>query len=173
MTLVDATSHPRSEPAQEVLWTTVYNHDFPPRKVDKDQPYWARRWGGETGWSNLDKRHIRFDSRRRDNDFILLKGKPIVATNAYNVRDGFRPPPVGDMRVRLVWTPADEAAAMMIRLSKYGKTFWASFRADGPTLSRLSMKSELRAVPAFSHQGRRGCRPSPTKLPTWPVPLSL
>lgn len=117
--------------AQEVLWTTVYNHDFPPRERDDDQPFWARRWGGTTGWSNLDKRHIRFDTRNQNNDFILLKGKPIVASNAYNVRDGFRPPPVGDMRVRMVWTPADEAAALMIRLSKYGKTFWASFRADG------------------------------------------
>jgi len=117
--------------AQQALWTTVYNHDFPPRVLDDDQPFWARRWGGETGWSNLDKRHIRFDSRSQEEDFILLKGKPIIASNAYNVHDGFRPPPVGDMRVRLVWTPADEAAAMMIRLSKFGKTYWASFRADG------------------------------------------
>jgi len=117
--------------AQRAVWTTVYNHDFPPRELDEDQPFWSRRWGGETGWSNLDKRHIRFDSRDESDDFILLKGKPIIASNAYNVNDGFRPPPVSDMRVRLVWTPADAAAAMMIRLSKYGKTFWASFRADG------------------------------------------
>jgi len=117
--------------AQKVLWTTVYNNDFPPRTRDAGQPYWARRWGGDTGWSDLDKRRIRFDDKQRPGDFILLKGKRVVASNAYNVRDGFKPPPVSDMRLRMVWTPLTDDAAVMIRMSKYAKTFWASYRADG------------------------------------------
>ncbi len=117
--------------AQEALWTTVYNHDFLPQTLDKNQPRWSSRSDGKTGWSNLDQRRLRFEAVRRDGDFVFLDGKSIVASNAYNIRDGYKPPPVSDMRIRMVWTPRDTSAAMMLRLTKLGKTFWASVRADG------------------------------------------
>jgi len=117
--------------AQKALWTQVYNHDYPPRTLDPGQPYWARRIGGPSGWSDLRNRRIRFDGVSRRNDFILMKGKKIIASNAYNVHDGYEPPPVSDMRLRFVWTPRSNDASVMIRLVKYAKTFWASLNAGG------------------------------------------
>ncbi len=117
--------------AQKALWTTVYNHDYPPHTLDNNQPRWSRRKGGKTGWSDLDQRRLHFDDVQREGDFIYLNRKTIRASNAYNIRDGYRPPPVHDMRVRFVWTPRDVSASIMLRLAKYSKTFWASLRADG------------------------------------------
>ena len=116
--------------AQGTLWWTVYNHDFPPRTLDNDQPRWQPAREADSGW-DASNRRVRFVNRGFDDDFIELAGKEIEADNAYNVHGPQRPPPVGDQRVRFVWTPGDTHAAVRVRLVKHDRRFWATVRANG------------------------------------------
>lgn len=131
----------KSEMAQRALWHVVYDHNYPPRQLDANQPRWQplRREG--SGWDATSVR-VRFTDRGNADDAIVLTGKPILAYNAYNIH-GRQPPPVSDLRVRFVLTPAKDTGELLIRLEKLGRTFWA----------RLSMDGEVRLVESRERPG--------------------
>ena len=120
----------KSPAAQEALWFPVYNHDYPPRKRDAGQPYWAVAREETSGWDTSD-RHLRYDDTGAVADHVELRGKPIRATCAYNIHARQRAPAVADLRVRFVFTPTDTNATLLVRLAKSGRTFWATIRAGG------------------------------------------
>ena len=131
---------PKNKESQKALWAVVYDHDYPPRTLDANQPRWTPGRKKQSGW-DARSRHIVFkkvpqrSSLRSPGedppDYIELNGTRIRATNAYNVHDGRHPPLVTDLRVRFVWTPREPDATVHVRLIKQGRTFWATFRADG------------------------------------------
>jgi signal peptidase I len=120
----------KSPEAQAEVWFNVYDHNFPPRSLDRGQPYWAPALGGDSGW-NAKTRRVTFSYKGLPNDRIQLAGKKIVAENAYNIHTQGEPPPVSDQRVRFVWTPRAPDATVRVVLEKQGRFFWASLRADG------------------------------------------
>lgn len=119
----------KTDAAQQVLWTLVYDHDHPPRKLDPNQPRWAAYRGGNSGWDATSGR-VQFKDHSQPNDYIELVHKAIRADNAYNIYHSDSPP-VSDMRVQFVWTPNDSDAVLLVRLEKGGRSFWAWFSADG------------------------------------------
>ncbi len=133
----------KSAEAQEALWTVVYDHDYSPRTLEKQQPRWVAGLGEQSGWDPRTRR-VRFKNRGEQADFIELIGKRISAGNAYNVH-GRVAPPVSDHRVRFVITPSDQKATVRVRLVKLGRTFWASIRMDG-----LVALTESANVPSWS-----------------------
>jgi len=124
--------------AQEALWFLVYDHDYPPRDPDRDQPRWRARAGEDSGWRTGERR-LRFEEQDIENDFVEIVGKQIRATNSYNVFTRL-PPEVSDQRVRFVLTSLNGAGAVRIRLKRINRVFYASIGADG-TLA-LSEKSD-------------------------------
>ncbi len=119
----------KTDEAQRALWSPVYDHDHPPRSLDAYQPRWIASGGDASGWDASSPR-IRFADQGDQPDELKLTGKEIRATCAYNIHS--RPaPPVSDLRVRFVWTPAGTDAATLIRLEKLDRTFWARIAAGG------------------------------------------
>lgn len=119
----------KTDRAQESLWFTVYDHDFPPQTLGENQPRWITGRAVETGW-DTSRRTVRFEGQGHDDDYITLAGKEIRATCAYNIRGG-RPVPVSDMRIRFVLTPDDAKGVITIRLEKHDRVFWATLEMDG------------------------------------------
>ncbi len=115
--------------AQQALWSRVYDHDYPPQKLDRNQPRWASARGDSSGW-DASNRRVRFEDRGTRPDYIELAGKRILAVRAYNIHGG-DVPTVSDVRVRFVWTPQNGEGALRIRLEKSRRTFWATVRMDG------------------------------------------
>ncbi|MCH7592359.1 MAG: hypothetical protein IH989_06235 [Planctomycetes bacterium] len=116
--------------AQKALWYPVYHHDYPPSTLDAGQPYWASGKGQASGW-DTSGRTLVFARTQVDEDFIELRGKDIRATCAYNIHSRQTSPPVSDLRIRLVFTPKDDDATLLVRLDKLDRTFWATVQADG------------------------------------------
>ncbi len=115
--------------AQEPLWFTVYNHDYPPRNPDANQPRWTAAHGKESGW-DASLRRVQFVDRGRSGDYIELKNENFQATCAYNISRG-PAPAVSDHRVSFVLTPGSSDGRVLIRLGKGGRTFWAVVHMDG------------------------------------------
>lgn len=115
--------------AQQVLWSRVYDHDYPPQKLDRNQPRWASGRGNSSGW-DASNRRVRFEDRGIPSDHIELAGKKILAARAYNIHSG-AVPAVSDLRVRFVLTPQSGQGTLRIRLEKLRRTFWATIRMDG------------------------------------------
>jgi len=115
--------------AQQALWSRVYDHDYPPQKLDRNQPRWASARGDSSGW-DASNRRVRFEDRGTRPDYIELAGKRIIAARAYNIHGG-DVPVVSDVRVRFVWTPQNGEGVLRIRLEKSRRTFWATVRMDG------------------------------------------
>jgi len=122
--------------AQAALWMLVYDHDHPPRTLDRSQPRWRPQLGEASGWRATDRR-IEFVDAGRPGDYLELVGRPIQATNAYNIYDGPSPPYVSDVRVSFVWIPEGADASVHVRLAKHRRPFWATVSADG----RVSLSS--------------------------------
>ncbi|MFQ5494251.1 MAG: S26 family signal peptidase [Phycisphaerae bacterium] len=119
----------KSRTARQALAFRVYDHDYAPRTRDRNQPTWSARLGDDSGWKTPGHR-LTFEDRGRRSDYVQLEGKEIRATCRYNIHS--RPaPPVSDLRVSFVLTPADARSTVQIRLTKAGKTLWATVRADG------------------------------------------
>lgn len=116
--------------AQQPLWFTVYDHDYPPQALDKNQPRWAAGLASESGWDAASRR-VRFVDRGKASDYIELTNKEIVASCSYNIFGVSRPPWVADQRVRFVLTPGGVDGRGLIRLSKLGRFFWAAINMDG------------------------------------------
>jgi hypothetical protein len=116
--------------AQEPLWFTVYDHDYPPQALDANQPRWAAGLGKTTGWEASGRR-VRFQNRGNASDYIELSHKEILATCAYNIHGGSRTPWASDQRVRFVLTPNGTQGRVLVRLSKLGRSFWAAIGMEG------------------------------------------
>jgi signal peptidase I len=123
----------KTSPAQEALWSVVYDADYPPRQLVADR---SRLWRLEQSpnWE-LHDRAYRFRGVGSDEQVISLGGPPIDDSNTYNVAVPPRsmPPfdPVSDLRLRAVLSYHDGDGCVRLGLSKRGRTFWATFQADG------------------------------------------
>jgi hypothetical protein len=115
--------------AQQALWFTVYDHDYPPRTLDPTQPRWEPRYRKTSGW-DASTRNVRFESRGFDADYIELERKQIQSSCAYNIHGG-RTKPVSDVRVRFVLTPGSRDGTLHVRLEKSQRAFWATIHMDG------------------------------------------
>ena len=115
--------------AQSSLWHSVYDNDYPPRTPSNGQPHWVAVRGAASGWDTSSRR-IQFQPRESGDDYIILAGKEIHASNAYNIREGSAPM-VSDQRVRFVLTPKDSQGIVRVGLSKWGRAFRASLGMDG------------------------------------------
>ncbi len=123
--------------AQQALWHVLYNHDYPPRQLNRNQPYWNPLPPEEgVGWS-VENRRLTFPGGRAA---VTFAGRQIIDHNAYNiVRHPTRSTPVSDMRLEAVLHP--KSADGYIQFALYKKQFEFTLRlwADGRlTLSRLS-----------------------------------
>lgn len=144
---------PKTPEAQQSLWQVVYNHDYPPRELDSDQPRWQpvppRR---SPGWSSAHRR-LTFAGGRGD---IHFAGKRIVDHNAYNIDV---PPAawndVSDLKLEAVLDPKGGDGYIEFVLPKHGRRFHLRLRADGhATLTESSGQTadEVLAetiIPAF------------------------
>ncbi len=70
------------------------------------------------------------EDQQLEQDYIELKGKPILASCSYNIHRR-QPPPVSDQRVRFVLTPRNPDGDLQIRLQKHGRAFWATIQMNG------------------------------------------
>ena len=123
----------KSPEAQQALWFLVYDHDYPPRTPEQGQPHWKAGGGRESGW-DTSRRRVRFVDQGRENDYIQLAGRPIRASNTYNIsgsRSRRQSPFVADQRVRFVLTPGSAHGSVEIRLNKLGRNFVASIDMNG------------------------------------------
>ena len=119
----------KSKVAQEQLWFPVYDHDYPPRQLEPNQPSWRAPKKEKSGW-DASTRRVRFEDKGVELDSIYLDRKPIRAEVAYNIAS--QPSPfVGDQRVRCVFTPTTKEGRLQIRLGKHGRVFWATIDFDG------------------------------------------
>lgn len=119
----------KTRTAQGPLWHTVYDHDFPPRKLDSNQPRWAANLGADSGW-DASLRRVRFIDKGQAGDSLELSREDFRAGCAYNIT-ARTAPAVSDQRVRFVLTPAQTTGRVMVRLSKWSRSFWASIGMDG------------------------------------------
>ncbi len=115
--------------AQAPLWFVVYDHDYPPRKLDAHQPRWTPGFGTNSGW-DAGRRRVLFKDRDKPGDYIDLTQKEIRATCAYNIHAA-PAPPVSDQRVRFVLTPEGLEGRVLIRLAKSGRNLWAEVEMGG------------------------------------------
>lgn len=119
----------KSQSAQQNLWHLVYDHDYPPQTLGLQQPYWAVMAGDQSGW-NTSTRRVKFTDQGLPDDHIVLTGKDIRATCAYNIHANIAQP-VTDLRLGFVLTPETDRGVLRVRLDKWGRSFWASINLDG------------------------------------------
>ncbi len=126
--------------AQQSLWHVVYDHDYPPRTRDTNQPYWEPQppEAGD-GWV-VDRRRLHFSGGSGD---IRFAGKQIVDYYAYNInmaagRPDYRPGgqspkwhAVADQRLETVLHPLGGDGYLELTLTKNGDRFSARVWSDG------------------------------------------
>ncbi len=122
--------------AQDALWRVVYDHDYPPRYRDTDQPFWTPRLS-EGDWS-VEERTLRFNGIGAPEQAVELMAS-ITSFCSYNVITGAGPinygrlggMPVSDVRLRFVADYQSGNGAISIRLVKRDDMFVGEFAADG------------------------------------------
>jgi signal peptidase I len=139
----------KSNAAQRILWFGVYDHDHPPRDPDRNQPRWEPARAAQSGWDTSNRR-VHFQDRGLSDDYIELHGKPVRATNAYNVLANGLPPLVSDQRVRFVLTPEAGQGRIHLRLEKHKRTFWATVDFDGTVSLTESTVEPTMQTPALA-----------------------
>lgn len=128
----------KNSSVQQSLWHTVYDHDYPPFTRDADQPFWKRAQADRSGWDTSTRR-VRFQDRSLSDDYIVLSGKQIRASCAYNIKPRLAEP-VSDLRTSFVITPKDATTTVHVRLEKLGRVFWATIGMDG-TVALIESRS--------------------------------
>jgi len=134
--------------AQDALWSVVYDNDHVPRTRGPDQPRWVAGRGPDSGW-RVDGRVLRFDEAGAEDDGVVLAGKEIAASCAYNIHHAWAAP-VSDLRTRFVFSPKNERADVCVRLEKLGRVFWAGVRADGAVTLRESRDPPTGTTPPMA-----------------------
>ncbi len=116
--------------AQKVLWTVLYDHDYPPRSLDRGQPHWARIDPDSVGW-NTGGRKLRFRAGGERYEGLALRGKKATDRVGYNIRDRGEMSGVTDLRLRFVFTRTAGEGALLLKLPKQERSFWAELGSDG------------------------------------------
>ena len=116
--------------AQEVLWTVLYDHDFPPRSLDPGQPRWACINPALGSWDTTGRR-LRFHAEGEGYVGLALRGKTATDRVGYNVRDNGQVSGVTDLRLRFVLTRGEGEGTLLLRLPKRERVFWAELNSDG------------------------------------------
>lgn len=116
--------------AQEALWAVVYDHDYPPRRLDPGQPYWS---AAEEEYWDTSSRRIHCDSLGTSSGLLRFAGKPITNLGAYNIallgRNDWHP--VSDLSMRFVLVPRAGQGRLLAALSRYEQTFWMELGVSG------------------------------------------
>ncbi len=131
---------PKTCDAQRSLWHLVYNHDYPPRSLDANQPYWDPQPAETGGGWTVDGRRLRFSGGRGE---IRFAGERIVDQCAYNInpdagRLGLRHDAraqkwhaVSDLRFETVLRPLGGEGHVGFSLPKDGTRFIVRLWSDG------------------------------------------
>ncbi len=139
--------------AQQSLWQVVYDHDYPPREPDSDQPRWtpATPRVGD-GWSSANRR-LGITGGQAD---IRFTGKRIVDQCAYNMNvDPTEWNNVSDVRLETVLHPKGGDGHIEFTIAKPDTEFHLRLHADGrTTLSRTAPRTDGQTlaetiIPAF------------------------
>ena len=116
--------------AQKVLWTVLYDHDFPPRSLDPGQPRWAGADPAVSGWDTTGRK-LRFHSGAEGHVGLALRGKAATDRVGYNVRGNGQVSGVTDLRLRFVFTRTGGEGVLFLKLPKRQRVFWAELNSDG------------------------------------------
>ncbi|MFH0982662.1 MAG: S26 family signal peptidase [Planctomycetota bacterium] len=120
--------------AQKVLWTVLYDHDFPPRSLEPGQPYWAPLDSAGSGWETTGRR-LRFRASGDRYEGLALRGKEAADRVAYNIHDDGEAAGEGsgvtDLRLRFVFNPGEGDGTLLLKLPKRQRSFWAELNANG------------------------------------------
>ena len=139
--------------AQKSLWFTVYDHDYPPRELDAEQPRWETGRESDSPW-NPSPRRARFHGADGETDYIELTHKDITARCAYNVTRrsllSARSPFVSDQRVSFVLEPISPAGRLHLRLEKRERVFWATLDFSGQVMLRESEEMPDESTPVLA-----------------------
>ncbi|MEE9295191.1 MAG: S26 family signal peptidase [Phycisphaerae bacterium] len=126
--------------AQQSLWQVVYNHDYPPGKLDAQQPYWQPQSPQRgQGWTD-DGRRLTFSGGQAS---IRFAGKRIVDHNAYNI--DMNPKDwndVSDLRIEAVLSPNRGEGYVELVLPKNRDSFRLRLFADGRATLTRSMAAQ-------------------------------
>jgi len=152
--------------AQESLWMIHYDHDFIPRKTERDarshffnRPYWEERTDGAPPCWDVSTPRARFEPAGvSESRWIDLKGESIQDEYGYNnigySLGGSTPPRfVGDVRVSFVLFPVGSEGELVLMLSKGEGRFQARLFADGK-VSLEKFNTSIRA--GFWEEIQRG-----------------
>jgi len=126
--------------AQSSLWFPVYDHDYPPKKLDPNQPRWEPGIKQGSGW-DASKRRVVFQDNGVQDDFITLTRKEIRASCSYNIY-ARRGPFVSDLRVSFVVTPGSDKGSVGVWLAKHGRVFRADVDMNGLVSIRENEKTK-------------------------------
>ncbi len=123
----------KTNQATESLWIPVYNHDFPPMSLDREQPYWRGVSGFDDGPNfETDNRIIAFKGADGGRATALFSGKRIVDQNAYNINvPESAQHPVSDLRIEAVVCPEKGDGLLQFSLFKGPYEFAAVLNPNG------------------------------------------
>ncbi len=116
--------------AQQALWIVLYDHDYPPRSLDRGQPYWTRIDPDSAGW-NTGGRKLQFRASGERYEGLALRGKKATDRVGYNIHDGGEVSGVTDLRLRFVFARTGGEGALLLKLPKRERSCWAELSSDG------------------------------------------
>ncbi|MCA9251686.1 MAG: hypothetical protein KDA54_11190 [Phycisphaerales bacterium] len=135
----------KSDLAQKVLWKVAYNHDYPPKKLEEDQPRWLTV-DDESRWT-VGNRTLSYNGVGQPQQRVELFAR-LNGFCAYNTlrrwisRSQDRHHPVSDLRVRFVLDFKEKTGAVRVGLSKRDDLFIGEIAPDGTAkILRSSVKN--------------------------------
>lgn len=143
----------KTDTAQAALWFPVFDNNHAPRDPGPDQPRWQPARGAQPKWT-VKGPLLTFSADSDAVDYVELSPRPVVAGYAYNIPHPrsvvLQPPAVTDQRVRFALTPRSSDGAVMVRLMKHGRSFWAVIQMDGKVALVESRDPPTDAMPAMA-----------------------
>ncbi len=124
----------KTELAQEVLWKVAYDHDYPPKELDDDQPRWVVT-DGDSAWT-VGNRTLSFNGVEQPEQRVELHAQ-LNGMCSYNTlrrwisRTQSRHFPVSDLRVRFVLDFKEASGSVRVGLTKRSELFIGEISPDG------------------------------------------
>ncbi len=124
----------KTDLAQKVLWKVAYNHDYPPKEIDNDQPQWVAS-GDESAWT-VGNRTLSYNGIGQPDQRVELHAR-LNGFCAYNTlrrwinRSQDRHHPVSDLRVHFVLEFKEKSGVVRAGLSKRDDLFIGEIAPDG------------------------------------------
>ncbi|GJM25202.1 MAG: hypothetical protein DHS20C16_16170 [Phycisphaerae bacterium] len=124
----------KTELAQEVLWKVAYNHDYPPKEIQEEQPRWYA--ADDDGLWTIGNRKLSFGGVGQGGQRVELRAQ-LNGMCAYNTlrrwvnRSHSRHHPVSDVRTRFVLEFKEKAGSVRVGLSKRDDLFIGEISPDG------------------------------------------